>query len=45
MELIEGVGVGVLLSNVDYVVEETVEPRENHRPWKGDHYPATCYMP
>ena len=27
------------------VVEETVEPRENHRPWMGDHYPAACLYP
>ena len=27
------------------VVEETGEPRENHRTWMGDHYPATCLDP
>ena len=25
-----------------YVVEETGEPGENHRPWTGDHHPVTC---
>ena len=28
-----------------YVVEETGEPRENHQPWTGDHYLATCLYP
>ena len=36
---IEGVDVGVLWS---YMMEETEEPGENHQPWMGDHYPATC---
>ena len=36
--ILEGADVGVLWS---YVVEETGEPGENHRPWTGDHYPAT----
>ena len=37
--VLEGTDVGVLWS---YMVEETGEPGENHRPWTGDHYPATC---
>ena len=37
--VLEGADVGYLRS---YVVEETGEPGENHRPWTGDHYPATC---
>ena len=37
--VLEGADVGVLWS---YVVEETGEPGENHRPWMGEHYPATC---
>ena len=24
------------------MVEETGIPRQSHRPWMGDHYPATC---
>ena len=37
--VLEGSDVGVLWL---YVVEETVEPVENHRPWAGDNYPVTC---
>ena len=37
--VLEGTDVGVLWSNV---VEETGVPGGNHRPWAGDHYPATC---
>ena len=33
--VLEDADVGVLWS---YVVEETGEPGENHRPWTGDHY-------
>ena len=35
----EDADVGILWSNV---VEETRVPGENHRPSKGDHYPAKC---
>ena len=34
--VLKGADVGLLWS---YMVEET---GENHRPWTGDHYPATC---
>ena len=37
--VLEGTDVGVLWS---YVMEETGEHGENHQPWTGDHYPATC---
>ena len=37
--ILESADVGVLWS---YIVEETGELRENHPPWTGDHYPATC---
>ena len=36
---LEGAGVCVLWS---YMVEETGEAGENHRPWADDHYPVTC---
>ena len=28
-----------------YVVLSCEEPEENHQPWTGDHFPATCLYP
>ena len=41
IRVLEGADVGVMWSNV---VEKTGQPRENHRAWSGDHYPATCLL-